>query len=225
MEDISGSIIDLPEDTAKHCVQVLRMKEGERMLLTDGRGNVCTAVIKTAAKKSCTVICEDKSYKPRGIRNVSIAISPVKNTGRFEWFLEKAAEIGVQQVIPLICLRTEKQHLRNDRLKNILVAAMLQSQQAWLPELTGSITFGKLVSASTYKNKLIAHCAELRKSNISQFNNGDQIQILIGPEGDFSPDEIELALATGFQPVSLGITRLRTETAGIVAATLLINNI
>lgn len=224
VEDISGNMVDLPDDTARHCVQVLRMKAGEMMLLTDGKGNLCTAAIKAVSKKSCTVTLEAKNFKPRDMRKVSIAISPLKNTGRFEWFLEKATEIGIQQIIPLICQRTEKQHLRNDRLKNILVAAMLQSQQTWIPELASPTTFAELTSLSTYKNKLIAHCEELQKSNIQNFSNGE-VQILIGPEGDFSPNEIEFALAKGFEPVSLGTTRLRTETAGIVAATLLVYNI
>jgi len=216
--------IVLPEETSRHCIQVLRMKAGEQLQLTDGKGNLFTVRISKADKKNCIVAVEEKTYVPPNIKKVSIAISLLKNANRFEWFLEKATEMGVSEVIPLICKRTERQHFRFERMNHILVAAMLQSQQCWLPVLQEPQPFEKIISLSVYAQKLIAHCEETNKKPLRNIAEGNEIQILIGPEGDFTPEEIELALQDHFQPVSLGSTRLRTETAGIVAAALLMNH-
>jgi len=154
---------------------------------------------------------------------IAIAISPVKNNTRFEWFLEKATEIGVTEIIPLICNRTEKTVFKFDRMKSILVSAMLQSQQCWLPVLHEPTKFNSLITSSTQQQKFIAHCIDDAKRSLADLNNESLSSkiILIGPEGDFTADEIDLALQNQFSAVSLGATRLRTETAGIVAATLL----
>lgn len=213
----------LSEETSKHCVQVLRMKEGEELLLTDGRGNLYTAVIVKADKKHSVVRVEKVEQQRSAERKISIAISLLKNANRFEWFLEKATEIGVLEVIPIICKRTERQHFRLERMQGILIAAMLQSKQSWLPVLHEPIAFEKVVTASTYETKLIAHCEDTVKNDISKISIAGNTQILIGPEGDFTTSEIELALSKKFLPASLGNTRLRAETAGIVAATLLVN--
>src|SRR5205085_8891580 len=125
----------LSEDTSKHCIKVLRMEKGDQLNLTDGKGNLLTATIFSADKKATEVNITTSIFTPRQGRKISMAISLLKNTGRFEWFLEKATEIGVSEIIPLICHRTERQHFRYDRMNNVLIAAMLQSQQAWLPEL------------------------------------------------------------------------------------------
>lgn len=222
---VTGNIIDLPEETARHCVQVLRMKVGEQLALTDGKGHLYSATIKSADKKHCAVEVYETRFEERTVRRVSIAISPLKNAGRFEWFLEKATEIGVCEITPLICQRTERQHFKAERARNILVAAMLQSKQTWLPDLKEPRPFSTTISQNSWNQKLIAHCEELQKSDLSRFSSQDDIQILIGPEGDFTLDEIESAILLGYHPVSLGLTRLRTETAGIVAASLLINSI
>jgi 16S rRNA (uracil1498-N3)-methyltransferase len=220
----SSHTIALPEETSKHCVQVLRMKEGGQLQLTDGRGNVCTARIINADRKHCTVTVEEKKLEQQSERKISIAISLLKNASRFEWFLEKATEIGVREIIPLLCKRTERHHFRFDRMNNILISAMLQSQQAWLPVLQEPQMFDKIVSSSDYAQKFIAHCEnDETKNNIALVDKKNAVQILIGPEGDFTKDEIEKALQQNYQPVSLGNTRLRAETAGIVAATLLMN--
>jgi 16S rRNA (uracil1498-N3)-methyltransferase len=145
----------------------------------------------------------------------------IKNTNRFEWFLEKATEIGVSEIIPIICERTEKQNFRHDRMKNILISAMLQSQQAWLPILHEPIKFLEVVKNSSQQNKYIAHCSEEEKKELSNETSRKSSIILIGPEGDFTKNEIELAIENKFVPVTLGDTRLRTETAGMVAAVLL----
>ena len=152
----------------------------------------------------------------------TIAISLVKNAHRFEWFLEKATEIGISRIIPLLCTRTEKQHFRYDRMKGILVSAMLQSQQAWLPLLDEPVRFNEFLRRDISGQKFIAHCEEDARNPLAlQLQKGQGKLVCIGPEGDFTIDEIYTATSNGFLPVSLGNTRLRTETAGIVAATLL----
>ena len=214
----------LDEDTSRHVVQVLRMKKGEALNLTDGKGNLITAGIIDDHKKHCTVKVIDSKSTLQASRKVTIAISLLKNTNRFEWFLEKATEIGVSEIIPLICERTEKQKFRYDRMKGICISAMLQSQQCWLPELHEPQTLEwALKNAGSFLN-MIAYCGEGKKHQIShllQEHPGNSYTIYIGPEGDFTPDEIKYAGAMQCFDVSLGETRLRTETAGMVAATLL----
>ena len=216
--------IVLDEDTSKHIVQVLRMKEGERLNLTDGKGNLIEAEVAGAHKKHCVVNIQQSTFNTQYSGKLIIAISLLKNTGRFEWFLEKATEIGVSEIIPLICERTGKQKFRYDRMKQICISAMLQSQQAWLPTLHEPKQLGQL-AGEQFDNtrKFIAHCVEAEKKPLSSMVTGHSSLILIGPEGDFTKDEIKLALESDFIPVSLGDTRLRTETAGIVAAVLLSN--
>lgn len=212
----------LNEETSKHIVQVLRMKENENLFLTNGKGQTLFASIVSANKKKTEVTIIKKDFFPKKNNRTSIAISLLKNNNRFEWFLEKATEIGVAEIIPLICHRTEKQNFRFDRMKNILVSAMLQSQQQWLPELQEPIKFEEIIKKN-YQNKYIAHCADKQKKQLSDEVFKDDSIILIGPEGDFTKDEIDAAVKNNFNPVSLGATRLRTETAGIVAAVLLLN--
>ena len=215
--------IVLDDDTSRHVVQVLRMKEGEKLNLTDGKGNLITAEIADAHKKHCSVKIIDSRFTTQDSRKVAIAISLLKNTSRFEWFLEKATEVGVSEIIPLICERTEKQKFRYDRMKGICISAMLQSQQTWLPVLHEPKQINHLaIEQFGDQQKFIAHCEESgQKNNLSTFQPFNHSTILIGPEGDFTKQEIELALQNNFIPVGLGETRLRTETAGIVAATLL----
>lgn len=222
--DPQSSLITLNEETSKHVVQVLRMKAGEQLQLTDGKGNLLLAEITEPHKRNCVVMIKAASSKPLTTKKVSIAISLVKNANRFEWFLEKATEIGVQEIIPLICERTERQHFRYDRMKGILVSAMLQSQQTWLPVLQEPMKFENLMLVPfENQQKFIAHCLEGNKHALTDFqiNKSSNCIILIGPEGDFTTNEIEAALKQNFIPVTLGETRLRTETAGITAAVLL----
>lgn len=234
----SDTEITLDEDNSRHAIQVLRMAEGESLLLTNGKGALITAVIIDGHKKKCRVRVQSVCNQPAPKKKVILAISPVKNASRFEWLLEKATEIGVSTIIPLLCERTERQHIRQDRLQNILVSAMLQSQQAWLPDLREPTLFEQLVAkpdpekpGSTDEmspgQRFVAHCLEAPRPTASLVEEirerpyrGPQL-ILIGPEGDFSPKEVELAIKEGFVPVTLGENRLRTETAGLVAITLL----
>lgn len=219
--------IVLDEETSKHIVQVLRIKMGEQLQLTDGKGNLLTAEIVDDHKKHCTVKVEAASYQYPATRKITIAISLLKNSSRFEWFLEKATEIGITEIIPLLCERTEKEKFRFERMQGILISAMLQSQQCRLPVLHESVSFKKIIVQSNHDQKFIAHCGNEEKRNLSDLVNenlSSQI-ILIGPEGDFTNEEIDLALQHHFIAVSLGETRLRSETAGIVAATLLCLNV
>lgn len=223
IEDLSGDIRTLDEDTSKHVVQVLRKKIGDEILLTDGKGTKAVAAITGDNRKRCSVrlISREREEEPQP--RVCIAISLVKNASRFEWFLEKATEIGVREIIPLLCERTEKEKFRHDRLNNILISAMLQSQQCWLPVLHEPTGFSAVLQQKAFTHRFIAHCLpeeRLSLSRLSKDLEGSSI-IYIGPEGDFSKEEIEEALQQKVTAVMLGETRLRTETAGIVAATLL----
>jgi 16S rRNA (uracil1498-N3)-methyltransferase len=216
----------LQEESSRHIAQVLRMKSGEQLQLTDGKGMLVLAEILDAHKKKTVVrMLEKKQINPPA-NNRTIAISPVKNAARFEWFLEKSTEIGVRQIIPLICQRTEKQHLRMDRLQGILISAMLQSQQCHLPLLHEPTALSKLLLDSSLPNgRYIAHCLQEgeRKSFRQMVHSTESSIILIGPEGDFTFDEIQQSFLAGYTPVSLGEQRLRTETAGVVAAVLGLN--
>ena len=229
--DTGSKELVLNEDTSKHIAQVLRMQNGGQLQLTDGKGNLFTTEITDNNRKKCAVTILGRTTDDRPpTTNITIAISLIKNSSRFEWFLEKATELGVTTIIPLLCERTEKQHFRFDRMKNILVSAMLQSQQCWLPVLNEPVQYNKLWQSSKtlpkldeYQQKFIAHCSEEEKRNLVDLVNknlSSQV-ILIGPEGDFSPAEIQQAIQHHFIPVALGDTRLRTETAGIAAACLL----
>ena len=222
--DEQHSTLVLSEEASKHIVQVLRMTTGERLQLTDGKGIIITAEISNDHKKSCTVKIISIEKIPAPQKQITIAISLVKNASRFEWFLEKATEIGVTTIIPIICSRTEKQHFRFDRMKGILTSAMLQSHQAWLPILHEPVLFEKLILTDKSESKFIAHCeTDEKKNHLNAIPKSSSSIMLIGPEGDFTTPEIELALKNNFTPISLGENRLRTETAGMVAVTLLNN--
>lgn len=215
--------VTLSEETSKHCIQVLRMQAGAKLQLTDGRGNLYLASIISADKKKTVVLIEEHRSQPAPSQKTGIAISLLKNASRFEWFLEKATEIGVTEIQPLLSQRTEHSRFRHDRLNGILIAAMLQSQQAWLPLLHEPVSFADHVTRSGWQQKLVAHCEECTKQLIKDLPLSPATEILIGPEGDFTPAEIKMALEQGYEPVSLGNTRLRAETAGVVASALLVN--
>jgi len=222
--DPSSKQIVLDEANSKHAVQVLRMLPDEFLNLTDGKGHLITAVITDNHKRHCTVEVKSVQFIPKPERSVSIALSLLKNASRFEWFLEKATEIGVTAIFPFISERTERTHYRMDRLQGILISALLQSQQVWLPVMEEPVQFENL-KIGEFENflKLIAHCEDSVKKAFSNFQitKFSNSLMLIGPAGDFTPSEIEYAISNGFQPVSLGENRLRSETAAIVAATLM----
>ena len=219
----TDGVIHLSEESSRHIVQVLRMKTGEKIQLTNGKGDLITAEIIRDHKKHCEVKIIEKHRTRHPNRNVSIGISLIKNTSRFEWFLEKATELGVREIIPLICERTEKQHFRYDRMQTICISAMLQSQQAWLPVLQQPVQLGSFITMNQSERRLIAHCADGAKVKLAEATIEEIVSslILIGPEGDFTDQEIAFAITAGFIPVSIGDTRLRTETAGVVASAIL----
>jgi 16S rRNA (uracil1498-N3)-methyltransferase len=218
--------IVLDEDNSRHIIQVLRMQKGEQLQLTDGRGRLLTATILDDHKKKCRVRVDETVLQPARRRKVTIGMALLKNASRYEWFLEKATEIGVTGIIPLLSDRTEKQHFRQDRMQNILVSALLQSQQTWLPVLYPPTRVEEVIRQAKQEQRLIAHCLEEgeRRSLAELVHSTDAMAeqlILIGPEGDFTKPEIAAALEHGFLPVTLGETRLRTETAGVAAAALM----
>lgn len=216
----SSSLLLLDEDNSRHCVQVLRMREGAGICLTNGRGQHCDAEIIKADKKACAVQVQAIRFVPPKQPLCTIGISVLKNSSRFEWFLEKAAEIGIGRILPLLCERTERQFFRYERMKGILISAILQSQQCWLPVLEEPRNFNSIISSEKIPQKFIAHCADDTAKQLlsTHYKKVQDAIILIGPEGDFSEAEIALAIENDYQPVSLGHTRLRTETAGVVAA-------
>jgi 16S rRNA (uracil1498-N3)-methyltransferase len=217
--DISGNTYTLNEDESKHCVRVLRLGKDDRITLVDGRGGCFTAEISDPNPKRCSVnvIQSELNFGLRKFQ-IHVAIAPTKNIERMEWFLEKATEIGINRVIPILCQHSERKEIKPERLEKVMVSAMKQSLKAYLPQLDGLTKLPDFIRQPFDGQKFIAHCEEqgreLLKNRIVPNQN---YLILIGPEGDFSPEEIELALKSGFQAVSLGVSRLRTETAGVVA--------
>jgi len=218
---INHTSFELSEESSKHAVQVLRMEAGETIQLTNGQGGLFTATISLAHKKHCQVSIVSATEILLPQKQHAIAVSPLKNNSRIEWFLEKATELGIHRIIPLICQRTEKQVVKQERWQQILIAAMLQSQQVWLPILDAPTRFTDCIQQPYQGTKLIAHCLPNEKRSLTSFATEHHCLICIGPEGDFTETEIDTALAAGFQPVSLGDTRLRTETAALTAAVVL----
>src|SRR5215211_93483 len=217
-EKLETGTIVLDENNSRHIVQVLRMAKGAMLLLTDGKGKKAEAEIVDDNKKHCGVQIASLQQMPDKKHRVTIGLSLIKNSSRFEWFLEKATEIGISEIIPLICERTEKEKFRHDRLNGIVISAMLQSQQCWLPLLHEPVEFQNLVQNNHFRQRFIAHCLPEQKQVLPHYSPVTDTSscILIGPEGDFTKVEIELAIKHHFHPVALGPTRLRTETAGVV---------
>lgn len=217
--DIQHKIHLLNEEESKHCMRVLRLYEGDSILLTDGQGSLYEALLKIANPKACSfeITKRIQEYGKREFK-LSIAIAPTKNTDRFEWFLEKVTEIGIDEIIPLICKYSERKDIKPERLEKVIISAMKQSQKAYLPDLLTIQKFKEFINKPFDGNKFIAHCINNEKNRLKNLiRQGGNVLILIGPEGDFSPEEIQMALSAGFTPVSLGDSRLRTETAGVVA--------
>jgi len=218
LKEAHGNIV-LDEDTRRHVVTVLRMQAGDQIMLMDGAGLVAEAVIELADKKMLQVSINSKKDYPPPLCKTILAISLLKNASRFELMLEKVTEIGLTDVIPIISERTEKIHFRADRMKQIIVSAAIQSKQMWMPVLHPPKKFGDIISDLSCNKKFIAHCLNGPKATLSKQEH-DSV-LLVGPEGDFTSTEIESALQHGFTPISLGDSRLRTETAGVVGAVLM----
>jgi 16S rRNA (uracil1498-N3)-methyltransferase len=217
---LEGNKWVLEEGESKHCIRVLRMTSGSPVRLIDGKGSLFEGIISKADQRRCEIEITKRitDFEKRAYR-LHIAISPLKNPERFEWFVEKSVEIGVDEITPLLCRNTEKQKIKKERLNGIIISAMKQSLKAGLTVLNEPVAFHEFKDKKFGGKKLIAHCRdEEEKLKIDQvYEKGEEVLILIGPEGDFSEDEIASAIASGFKQVHLGRSRLRTETAGIAA--------
>ena len=217
--DLSQVPIELNVEESRHCIKVLRMRKGDHIFLMNGKGSVFEAVIQIPDAKACRLeIIQEERQQKRHLYRLTVAIAPTKNMDRFEWFVEKSTEIGIDRIIPVICSRSERKDLKIERLEKILISAMKQSGQLYLPELSQPIAFKDFINRPFDGDKMIAHCEEGSKNGLkNSIAPGKNVLILIGPEGDFDADEISYAIGKGYMPVSLGESRLRTETAGIVA--------
>ncbi|MFN9115420.1 MAG: RsmE family RNA methyltransferase [Bacteroidota bacterium] len=220
------NILTLSEEASRHIVQVLRMKEGEFLQLTNGKGLLLKSVLKKAHKKHAVVSVLEQEQQAPPKQEVIMAVSLLKNTARLEWFLEKAAELGVSKIIPLRCERTEKMQFRTDRAKQILISAMLQSRQCFLTQISEPQNYAAYIQSlkgADFDSKWIAHCMPEEKPLLKNAIQPayKKTVLLIGPEGDFSENEIILAKENGFTSVSLGNTRLRTETADLTGSVIL----
>ena len=211
---------ELPEEEAGHCLRVLRLGIGSEIMLTDGKGSFYKAVISAATNKRCQVqIQETIPQEPFWKGHLHLAMAPTKNMDRIEWFAEKATEIGFDELSFLQCRYSERKVIKTERIEKILVSAIKQSLKANKPVLNEMQTFESFMAQDFKGQKFIAHCYEGEKRLLKDvLVPGEDALVLIGPEGDFSEEEVAEALAKGFQPISLGRSRLRTETAALVAA-------
>jgi 16S rRNA (uracil1498-N3)-methyltransferase len=217
--DIASDTYTLNEEESKHCSKVLRLNIGDTIQLIDGIGGLYEAVITTVGKRNVElrVIDKKEQYNKRN-HYLHIAIAPTKNIDRLEWFLEKATEIGIDEITPIICDRSERKIVKEDRLQKVITSAVKQSLTAYHPKLNNAITFAAFVAQANDTNKFIAHCLPGEKPYINQITEKYQsYTVLIGPEGDFNESEIKSALLNGYKAVTLGNTRLRTETAALSA--------
>ncbi len=206
------------KEESKHIIKVLRKKEGDILFVTNGLGYLFQTEITIASDNKCTVKINSFEQQEKPRFNLHLAVAPTKMNERYEWFLEKATEIGIQEITPIICEHSERKVIKTDRFQKILESAMKQSLHYYLPKLNEPISFKDFIKKENKGQKFIAHCEETDKKSLkNELKTNEDITILIGPEGDFSVKEIQLALEQNYIPVSLGQTRLRTETAAIVA--------
>lgn len=216
--NIDSSEFSFDKEESKHISKVLRKKEGDILFVTNGLGYLFHSEIILASEKKCTVkITKTETQKPTEFYT-HIAVAPTKMNERFEWFLEKATEVGVHEITPIICDHSERKSIKTERFDKIIQSAMKQSNQFYLPKLNDPISFKDFINKKNDGILCIAHCEETNKKLLKEITKPNtKHTILIGPEGDFSTKEIELALKNNYIPVSLGNTRLRTETAALVA--------
>jgi len=218
-----ANIQELPEEEAGHCLRVLRLGVGDEVMLTDGKGFFYQAVIAAATQKRCMVKLISKTeQEPFWNGHLHLALAPTKNMDRMEWLAEKATEIGFDELTFLNCRFSERKVIKTDRIEKIVVSAVKQSLKARKPVVNEMMDFRKFMERDFPGQKFIAHCYEGEKPLLKDVLQPDEdAVVLIGPEGDFSPEEVALATEKGFQAVSLGKSRLRTETAALVAVHLM----
>lgn len=205
----------LNEEESKHACKVLRLKNGDQIALLNGKGIEFIGTIIEDHPKHCKIEIISKTVEPKDENELHIAIAPTKIIDRIEWFLEKATEIGITEITPLICSNSERKQIKEERLEKILIAAMKQSKRLFLPILHPLIDFNTFIKNNP--KGLIAHCYDAPKNTINEVFETSNSPILIGPEGDFSLQEVEKALQSGYKTITLGKNRLRTETAGLYA--------
>ena len=206
------------KEESKHIVKVLRKKESDKIFITNGLGFLFESKIILASEKKCEVKITKETFQEPDKFYTHIVVSPTKMNDRLEWFLEKATEIGIHEITPIICDHSERKVYKIDRAEKIIQAAMKQSLHYYIPKINEPISFSQFVKLNIDGQKFIAHCEETdKKSFKNEVNKDKKVTILIGPEGDFSTKEINLAIENNFIPVTLGNTRLRTETAALVA--------
>ncbi len=206
----------LSEEESKHAVRVLRLGPGAAVTLVDGRGGLYTAAVAEANPKRCQLRISAHALVPPRPYFTHVAVAPTKNLDRMEWFVEKAVEIGVERISFLRCARSERRELKLERLEKIAVSALKQSGQAWLPQLDELTDYAAFVAAAAPETTFIAHLEEGERTALAQVAAaGPGCSVMVGPEGDFTPGEIDLALGRGIRPVTLGPSRLRTETAAL----------
>ena len=214
----STETFSFDKEESKHIIKVLRKKDGDILFVTNGLGFLFKTEIILASDSKCTVqmVSFDKAATPNF--KLHLAVAPTKMNDRYEWFLEKATEIGIHEITPIICDRSERKVINKERFEKILLSAMKQSNELFLPKLNPAISFKDFVKQKNKGLQLIAHCEETDKKTLkSILQSNTDVTVLVGPEGDFSEKEITLALDQNYVPVSLGNTRLRTETAAVVA--------
>ncbi len=216
--EASTSEFTFDKDESRHIIKVLRKKEGDVLHLTNGKGWLFEAEIVVADLKRCHVNIISATEHPKKAYTLHLAVAPTKMNDRYEWFLEKATEIGVDSITPIICDHSERKVVKAERFQKIIQSAMKQSQQYYLPVLNDALSFKAFIAKEHSGDLYIAHCEDTQRSSLkSQLQSSNSYTILIGPEGDFSSNEISTAIEHGYKPVMLGETRLRTETAAIVA--------
>ncbi|WP_411894984.1 16S rRNA (uracil(1498)-N(3))-methyltransferase [Winogradskyella sp. A2] len=214
-EDI---FFNFDRDESRHIVKVLRKKEGDTLYITNGQGWIFEAQLVDANNKNSSVKIISKQFSEKRKFKLHLAVAPTKMNDRYEWFLEKATEIGVDTITPIICERSERKVIKTERFERIVQSAMKQSLQNYLPKLNAPIDFKAFIEKNTADQKFIAHCEDTERTDFKAvLETNKDCLILIGPEGDFSVKEIQMALQHDYIPVTLGETRLRTETAGVVA--------
>lgn len=217
LDDTLASFV-FDKEESKHIIKVLRKKEGDILQVTNGYGFLFTTEITIASDSKCTVKINAVEKQAAPKYHLHLAVAPTKMNERYEWFLEKATEIGIQEITPIICEHSERKIIKTERFQKILESAMKQSLHFYMPKLNEPVTFKDFIAQKKEGQLFIAHCEETDKKSLkNELKSAADVTLLIGPEGDFSTKEIELALANQYIPVSLGNTRLRTETAAIVA--------
>ena len=215
---IDNNQIQFSKEESKHIVRVLRKSVGDKLFITNGKGTMFESEITSADQNKCCAKIISSQIKPQKNYKLHLAVAPTKMNDRYEWFLEKATEIGVDSITPIFCDNSERRSIKSDRYEKILLSAMKQSLNCYLPELKDAINFKDFITQSHDGLLFIAHCEDTNRKSLKQeLKTNKEITILIGPEGDFSTKEIDLALQYNFVPVTLGNSRLRTETAAVVA--------